>query len=249
MRPSHSIPGHPTQVPAASWLLALSALVLTDVSALARARDDVIAGMFRCAAVGDARVWLDCYYGAAQPLRLQLGMVPAPQSQVRLAQNPPAGAPATDLAPRYQATADALRCNSQAEDRQWLNCYYAAAQPVRAQLGLAPAPQVMPPSPSMPATASAGAFAVQPGGQAPARPSAPSPGWSAMMSYSFDRFGIFTVTLASGEQWRQLSGDTSLAHWAKPAASYSVRITRGALGSLNLKVKGEAASYKVERIK
>jgi hypothetical protein len=59
----------------------------------------------------------------------------------------------------------------------------------------------------------------------------------------------FTVDLANGQQWQQLSGDTSLAHWTKPAATYSVRITHGALRSLNLKVKGEPVSYKVEQIK
>jgi len=244
MTSSNCILAHRAGLPVRPWLLALLALVLTDVSALARARDDVIAGMFRCAAVGDTRLWLDCYYGAAQPLRLQLGMVPAPQGQVRLAENPPAGTPSGDLAPRYQATADALRCNSQADDRRWLNCYYASAQPVRAQLGLSPAPQSVPAPPANP---NLGAPAAQPPG--PARRNAPSPGWSAMTSYRFDRFGIFTVALANGEEWQQLSGDTSLAHWTKPAASYSVRITRGALGSLNLKVKDEAASYKVQRVK
>jgi hypothetical protein len=67
-----------------------------------------------------------------------------------------------------------------------------------------------------------------------------------MTSYSFKRYGIFTLVLANGQHWQQLSGDTSLAHWTKPAATYSVRVTRGALRSLNLKVKGEAATYKVE---
>jgi hypothetical protein len=45
------------------------------------------------------------------------------------------------------------------------------------------------------------------------------------------------VTLANGQLCRQLPGDTDFAHWTKPAASYAVRITRGALGSFNLKVK------------
>jgi hypothetical protein len=67
-----------------------------------------------------------------------------------------------------------------------------------------------------------------------------------MSSYNFNRYGIFTIVLANGQQWRQLSGDTNLAHWTKPAASYQVRVTHGALHSLNLKVKGEAANYKVE---
>jgi hypothetical protein len=170
-------------------------------------------------------------------------MIPAPQGQVRLAQSPPASAPVGDLNPRYQTTAEALRCNGVADERQWLNCYYAAAAPVRSQLGLPAAPQTAPPIPnSAPMVAS-----LQPGRQpAPVKAAVPTAGWVQMSSYNFNRYGIFTIVLANGQQWRQLSGDTNLAHWTKPAASYQVRVTHGALHSLNLKVKGEAANYKVE---
>jgi hypothetical protein len=230
-----------SQPPKRIWLLAISALLLTICPVSARTRDDVITGMFRCAAIGDTRSWLDCYYGAAQPQRLALGMIPASPAQVRLAQNPPAGAPTGDPNPRYQTTAEALRCNGVADERQWLNCYYAAASPVRAQLGLAPGPQAPPIPGNAPMVAS-----MQPGRQlAPA--TLPAAGWVQMSSYHFDRNGIFTIVLANGQHWRQLSGDTDLAHWKKPAASYQVRITHGALHSLNLKVRGEAANYKVEQ--
>jgi hypothetical protein len=226
------------QPPKRIWLLAAAGILLTICPVSARTRDDVINGMFRCAAIGDTRSWLDCYYGAAQPQRLALGMIPASPAQVRLAQNPPAGAPMGDLSPRYQTTAEALRCNGVADERQWLNCYYAAAAPVRAQLGLAPAPQTSPIQGNAPMIAS-----IQPGRQPATLPAA---GWVQMSSYQFDRNGIFTTVLANGQHWQQLSGDTDLAHWRKPAASYQVRITHGALHSLNLKVKGEAANYKVE---
>src|SRR3569623_2934470 len=136
------------QPPVTIVLFVVVALLLTNYQTLARSRDDAMAAMFRCAAIGDNRLWLDCYYGAAQAVRAQLGMAPANQNQIRLAQNPPASAPAGDLGPRYRATGDALQCNRIAEDRQWLNCYYAAAQPVRAQLGLVPAPQAAPPLPA-----------------------------------------------------------------------------------------------------
>ena len=46
--------------------------------ALADSRDDVISGLTRCAALTDDRQWLDCYYGAAQPMRAWLGLSPAP---------------------------------------------------------------------------------------------------------------------------------------------------------------------------
>jgi hypothetical protein len=228
------------------WLLAAALLVLAAQPLAARSRDDVLSGMFHCAAIGDTRVWLDCFYGAAQPVRADLGLAAAPPGQVRLSQNPPTGvSPTGDLGPRYLATADALRCNSIPGDREWLNCYYSAAQPVRAQLGLSAAPQARTPlsvmnSPPQPSIA-------------PGTPQSPSevarnPGWSQVASYSFDRHGMFTMALVNGQKWQQLSGDTDLAHWIKPASNYWVRVTRGALRSINLKVKGEATAYKVEQI-
>jgi hypothetical protein len=130
-----------------------------------------------------------------------------------------------------------LRCNSLLNDREWLDCYYGVAQPVRAQLGLSPAPQ-----------AQASVENNKPALPAPAIARTIDPHWSPMTSYSFNRSGIFTVTLANGQVWQQLSGDTDFARWTKPAASYAVRITRGALGSFNLKVKGGSSAFKVERI-
>jgi len=199
--------------------------------------------MFRCAVVGDTRVWLDCFYGAAQPMRAALGLAPVLAAQARLAQNPPASAPSGAPAARYQATSDVLRCNNLAQDRQWLDCYYASAQPVRAQLGLAPAPQVRPP---VPADTAAKAAVGQ--GVVPQTARVGFPISSRMSSYSFDRYGLFTIVLANGQTWRQLSGDTSTAHWTKPATGYTVQISHGALRSFNLKVRGNSSEYKVERI-
>jgi len=221
------------------WLLPAMMLLLAPHPALARARDDVMAGVFRCAATGDPRLWLDCYYGAAQPVRAQLGLPPVPVAQARLALSPPAGGPAGDMTARYQVMADLLHCNSLTDDRQWLDCFYGVAQPVRAQLGLSPAPQAR-----VPAENSSKAV-IQ--GPAPITHTV-DPQWSRMTSYSFNRYGIFTVTLANGQVWRQLPGDTDFAHWTKPAPAYAARITHGALGSFNLKVKGRSEAFKVEQI-
>ena len=223
------------------WLLPTTLLVLAPQPALARARDDVMAGVFRCAAIGDTRLWLDCYYGAAQPVRAQLGLSPVPAAQAQLALSPPAGGPVGDMTARYQVVSAVLRCNNLADDRQWLDCFYGVAQPVRAQLGLLPAPQAQAAAENFPRTA------------VPSQPVAPighmvDPQWSPMRSYSFNRYGIFTVTLANGQVWRQLAGDTDFARWTKPAASYAARITRGALGSFNLKVKGRSEAFKVEQV-
>lgn len=78
-------------------LAALAAgAVLAPLPVLADAREDVVTGMTRCAALPDDRQWLDCYYGAAQPMRAWLGLPPAPQSQLKLLQQtsqPAPGAP------------------------------------------------------------------------------------------------------------------------------------------------------------
>ena len=80
-------------------LAALAAgAVLAPLPVLADAREDVVNSMTRCAALPDDRQWLDCYYGAAQPMRAWLGLPPAPQSQLKLLQQTsqpaPGGAPA-----------------------------------------------------------------------------------------------------------------------------------------------------------
>jgi len=69
----------------------LAGVVLLTQSALAGpARDEVMSGAARCAGIADDRTWLDCYYGAAQPMRGSLGLSPAPYTQTKLV--PPAGA-------------------------------------------------------------------------------------------------------------------------------------------------------------
>jgi hypothetical protein len=232
------------------WLLPLVLLGLIPAAAQARARDDATSGAYRCAVIGELRPWLDCFYGAAQPARAQLNLPPAPAAQIRLALSPPAGnAPAADLRLREEVMASVLRCYAISSDRQWLDCYYGAAQPVRARLGLAPGPQ-------------APALAAQGIAQGPVSTADDQFGLAGaagarkvdhitarMTSYSFSPFKIFTVSLANGQVWRQLSGDITYAHWNKPASSYLVTIGHGAFGSFNLQVKDLPALFKVERVK
>ena len=71
---------------------------------------------------------------------------------------------------------------------------------------------------------------------------------SRVASYTFDTNGLFTVTLVNGEVWRQLNGDTTYAHWFKKPESYVATITGGALGSSNLRLRGDPHSYKVQRV-
>jgi hypothetical protein len=69
-----------------------------------------------------------------------------------------------------------------------------------------------------------------------------------MIEYDVDRGGLFTLTLANGQVWRELDG-SPVAHWHGPASRYTVSITKGSLNSYNLFVVGEGIQYKAKRIR
>jgi hypothetical protein len=56
----------------------------TESPVRADTREDVLSGIQRCGAIRDDRTWLECLYGAHQPMRAQLRLPPAPESQQRL---------------------------------------------------------------------------------------------------------------------------------------------------------------------
>ena len=217
----------------------LAALGVSFVSpAVARPRDDAMSAAFRCAVIGEGRQWLDCYYGAAQPVRAALGMPPAPAAQVGLAAAPPVGnATARDNQMRNDIISTAVRCNNFSGEREWLSCFYAAAEPARAALGL-----------SIDASAKS-ALPVQPLATPAAKPAKTPDSFTArMVSYAFNQRGIFAVTLDNGDVWQQLSGDGTYAHWKLPASRYVVRISKGFMGSTNLEVKGSPGLFKVRKL-
>src|SRR5215469_5688624 len=67
-------------------VMLVAALALAAIPTITQAgpREDVLAGTARCGGISDDRTWLDCYYGAAQPMRARLGLSPAPAAQLRL---------------------------------------------------------------------------------------------------------------------------------------------------------------------
>jgi hypothetical protein len=149
------------------------------------------------------------------------------------------------------------RCLSIADERTFLDCVYGAAQPVRAELGLPPAPQsqtnlvprsvaLEPTRPVQSAPASqqnSGLFSRIFGSGKIETASSP------IAAYVFNDNGLFTVTLENGEVWRQADGDSRIAYWRKPASNYVVTVRSGALGSAYLEVRGETGVYKVRRIR
>ena len=128
--------------------LGLAALPLLAGAALADNREQVLLRLPSCSSAAEQRQYLDCYYAAVQPLRAELGLAPAPQAASLAAYFAPGGMPAPAggvsqqaLNVREEVLLRLTRCASIGDTRQYLDCYYAAVQPVRAELGLTPAPQ------------------------------------------------------------------------------------------------------------
>lgn len=216
-------------------LIAACLLLGLCAAAQARPRDEVMINVYRCAGQASTRVWLECYYGAAQPQRAALGLPPVPPTQLALVTMPPAPGVPQDLPTRDAVIESATHCGSLAAERPWLDCYYAAANPARTLLGLAPAAVAtgLPPA------------RIGHGGVLDVPPIKTN---VRMASYKFDSHGFFTIILDNGEVWRQIDGDTTMAHWFKKPGFYIATVTTGALGSSNLSVQGEKRSYKVRRV-
>jgi hypothetical protein len=216
-------------------------MALTPISvAQARPRDDAMAALYHCSGLQRDGQWLDCYYGAAQPARAALGLKPALPEQIRLAQSALAGLSTRPSDERSRVIAEAGACYTERDDRDWLDCYYRASQPMREHLGLGEI--VLRPAPPPPGPLSN--FGVtRPVDQGTADRIV-----SQMTSYKFDSHMIFTVTLANGQTWRQIEGDTDAARWKKSPASYLVTIRRGLSGSFILSVRNEPHSFRVQRI-
>jgi len=242
------------------WWFLVPALLSLAAPAQARPRDDALSSAIRCGAIADSRQWLDCYYGAAQPMRAALGLAPALQAQLQLAASPPAGGQPRDESVRAEVVSAAAGCMREAGDRPWLDCYYGAAMPMRVQLGLS-APQAIAPRPA-PAPAPQLALAAP----APPKPAGPPPmprktsllnGMfnspkaivrdMPMASYVLDKKGAFTVTLQDGQVWEQSPEDEVYhpARWRGEASQILVTITPASMRTFQMTVDGYL--YKVRR--
>jgi hypothetical protein len=164
---------------------------------------------------------------------------------------------------RDDVLAGMQRCQPIPDDRTWLDCTYGAQQPMRAKLGLPPAPdfqlRLVPPAAGPQrqlVSPAAGPAAVSTGGPAPlprrkaslfqiitgnAQPLAISP----LASISYDAHGAFLVTLENGQVWHQVDSDSSTA---KPRFKVGAKATimPGAMGSYNFKTDQDSRLYKVE---
>jgi len=250
------------------WWLMAPALLILAAPAQARPRDDALSSAIRCGVIADSRQWLDCYYGAAQPVRAGLGLGSALPAQIALAASPPSGGPPRDEAVRAEVVSAAANCMRLSDERPWLDCFYAAATPMRAQLGLsrpqgaaraAPVPAPVP-LPRFATAAPPPAPAAKPAGPPPMpRPVSLMSGIFGkprpvvvkvpMQSYEMDKNGSFTITLVDGQVWEQIAEDEIYhrARWRKPASEMAVTITPDAMHTFIMTVSGENYMYKVHR--
>lgn len=181
------------------------------------------------------------------------------------------GASAVLADTREDVVSGLARCAVLTDDRQWLDCYYGAAQPMRASLGLPPAPQAQlkllqqvsaPARPGQAAPAPLPATVTRAAVRSGPPPAPKRSGlldvWggddvvsnSPVASYNVGRDG-FTVTLPDGQVWQQTPDDASKhpVNWREPPSSMRVTISQGAMHSFNLVVGDENLHHKVRRIR
>ena len=188
----------------------LLAALLGVSPAIADPRQDTLAGISRCAGLPDDRIFLDCVYGAAQPLRTELGLPPAPGFQTQLV--PPAPG--------------ARQC------RPWPRLRPASVPSPAAPSKLASVP---------PPQKADGLFGnlFDNGSEETLR----------MASYNFNPRGIFTVTLSSGQVWRQRANDTAFATWGAKPGDYYATVRAQTTGGYSLSVRADDGLYQVEPVR
>jgi alkanesulfonate monooxygenase SsuD/methylene tetrahydromethanopterin reductase-like flavin-dependent oxidoreductase (luciferase family) len=62
-----------------------------------------------------------------------------------------------------------------------------------------------------------------------------------------DAAGRFTISLTNGQVWQQVAGDTTAAQY-RPGRTHGVTISRGSLGSYDLRFDDRNAIFKVRRV-
>jgi len=147
---------------------------------------------------------------------------------------------------RDEVVSGVERCAGLADNRTWLDCFYGSAQPMRALLGLAPAPPaqvklVPPPGAAYPGAVAARRAPPERGGSFVKDilgSSKPTVSNMPMASYRIGRDGKFVVVLRNGDSYRQLDSDLVVAKWDRAPETYLVTII-GASDNFVLKVKDQ----------
>jgi hypothetical protein len=163
---------------------------------------------------------------------------------------------------RDEVYARLQRCRVIQDDRAWLDCTYGAQQPMRAKLGLQPAPDFQQRLVPMPSSVNTALASPAPAYNTPVAPrtavvphrdasflqvltgSAPAIAASPLASVQYDANGAFIVTLQNGQSWHQVNTESSDKVRFKIGAQVTVK--PAALGSYNLQASGNPHVYKVK---
>ena len=152
------------------------------------------------------------------------------------------------------------RCGVINDNKVWLDCAYGAIQPMRAQLGLQPAPEfqqrLVPPAQTVYAAPPPPVRAASAAPRPRKKPgffdnllNAPPVTVSKMASYRYEKNGAFVIALENGQQWRQTDTAGGTVSWTRAPADYTVTVTQGAFGSYSLRTSDNPRTYKVEPVK
>ena len=153
-----------------------------------------------------------------------------------------------------------LRCAGIADDAERLACFDRTAAMVATQgdpvlSSGTPAETAPPPAPS---TAPAAALPPSPAADPapaprrrfglPERRQEPDSQSLAVAELSLDRAGKLVVTLADGQVWRQLSGDTTDVRLPREGAAQTATVRRAALGSYRMTIEPLGRTVRVKRV-
>jgi hypothetical protein len=203
-------------------LLAGTVLATGPAMAGPDARQDLIDGMAKCAAVADNMARLACYDALNPTLRAaQEAPPPAPPPAVV---PPPATVPA--------ATPPAQQADN---GRPWYDLF-----------GVSPSHQTTPET-----FGSEGLQAPPPPpGAAPVEkpPEALESITATVTDYSFNPYDKFVVFLDNGQIWKQLASDTGGKARFNKGGTNTIVISRGFIGSYNANIN-DGPTYKVTRVK
>ena len=151
--------------------------------------------------------------------------------------------------PREDSDAGIARCATLGDDRAYLNCIYGAVQPLRARLGLPPAPEAQIRA-VPPVMASAPILSPRP----TAAPRAPSEAAFAggmrerIDNFTFGRDGLFRLMLENGEMYRQDPADAPRARWTGRGSDYLVFVIKQGPRNAVMKVMGDTNIYRMQKV-
>lgn len=208
--------------------------ILAAGAAVAGPKEDVLNDLGQCAAMKDDAARLACYdalaprakAAIAPPVAAAPPMETSPPTNVATAPNPPAPPSEASAAPPPE------------EQESWFgrNIGSIFATPPEQQTTAEKfGADKLPPPPSE----------IAPNAQ----PQELDSITENVSDVAFTPFGKFIIVLKNGQIWRQIEGDSEQAYFRKNAADNMVTISRGLLGSYNLKINDSVKLFKVTRLK